>query len=78
MLLETQSDTTANGIESVSSKCKQDPNIDSTKKEILYWKKASKQNLIAETLKEATGLLGHAISIYSKDMEKQLNRLKKF
>ena len=77
MLLKALSDTTANSIESVGAGHKQELNIDSTK-EVLYWQKASKENLITESLKQATELLGHVISIYSKDMEKQLNKLKKF
>ena len=77
MLFEAQSDSTANSVESISSEHKQGPDLDSTKK-VLYWQKASKENLITETLKQATGLLGQAISVYGKDMEKQLNKLKKF
>jgi hypothetical protein len=77
VLLETQSDTTTNSIESVGVERKQELNIDSTK-EVLYWQKANKDNLFAEAIQEATGLLGHAISVYSRDMAKQLNKLKKF
>ena len=75
MLLETQSDSTTNSIKSVGSEYKQEPD---TVEEVLYWKKASKESPIAQTLEEMTGLLGHVITVYSKDMEKQLNKLKRF
>ena len=77
MLFEAQSDSTADSIKSVSSEHQPESDIDSTQ-EILYWQKAGKNNLLAEVIQEATGLLGHAISAYSRDMAKQLNRLKKF
>lgn len=73
MLLQAQSDSTANSIESIGSEYKSGSDV-----EVLQWHKASKKSIIAETLQEITGLLGHTISVYSKDMEKQINKLKRF
>jgi hypothetical protein len=80
MLREAESDKSADSSESVSSGNQQDVHTqikDSTAEPPLQWHRATNKELV-ENVEYLSKLLGHTVTAYGKDLEKQIKTLKRF
>ena len=74
MLRETESDKSADSLESSSIGHQQSADIE----EPLQWHRASADSPIAQQLDQVLKIFGHAVSTYTKDLQKQVKPLKRF
>ncbi len=74
MLRETQTDRETDRVESISTP----DQSESGELAPLQWKRTNSDNKMIKKLRELTGIMAHSIIDYSKQVEKDLRKFKRF